>query len=151
MRNHLKKTSENATILFHVQVSGRTVPAAIATSVKLKPCRLGVGRGKEARKPKLLVSHTFYLWLCPWIMPLPQWVLPLCVEPLLEILRAFLPPLQPAPPPPPPPSHQLFSQDKTLPGHKLAQHYDPVSSQVQCQNTAVSSILILLEEKKNLC
>ena len=41
---------------------------------------------------------------------------------------------------PPPPL--LFSQDKILPVHKLAQHYDQVSSPVLCQSTEVSSILI---------
>lgn len=38
--------------------------------------------------------------------------------------------------------HDFDQKSTTLPVHKLTQHYDPVSSQVQCQNNEASSILI---------
>lgn len=118
------------------------------------PCRLGVGRlegGKEAQTS--CFSYLLPLAHAPLV---PLWLLRLCAEPLLQNIVVssnvwlffslekthFLASC------PPPPSHLLFFQDKTLPVHKLTQHYDPVSSQVQCQNTEASSILILLEEKK---
>lgn len=118
------------------------------------PAHWGWGGSRGARKLKLPASHTFYPWLMPLWFPFGSCVFVqnlYCKISWKVAMFGFFSPLRKPTslhPVPLPPSHLLFFQDKTLPVHKLTQHYDPVSSQVQCQNTEASSILILLEEKK---